>query len=77
MVRAACVSDEGASTALTHRQAQIHSLVAKGLADKEIADKLGISEETVAHHLRVMFDRAGVHCRAALVAAQRRLLPGP
>ncbi len=60
---------------VTPRQADILALLAKGLADKQMAGDLGVSEETVAHHLRVMFDHYGVHSRAALVARLGRLLP--
>jgi two-component system NarL family response regulator len=42
-------------------------LIARGLADKEIAVDLGISEETVGFHLRNAFQRYQVHSRAALV----------
>jgi AraC-like DNA-binding protein len=56
------------TNALTARQAQILRLIAKGLPDKHIARDIGISEETVAYHLRLMFQRHGVLSRAALVA---------
>jgi len=58
---------------LTKRQGQILQLLARGLTDKEMADSLGISEETVACHLRVMYGHKAVHCRAALVARLARL----
>lgn len=53
---------------LSPRQGQIASLVARGLTDKEIAAELGISEETVATHLKRLFRRLAVHSRAALVS---------
>jgi DNA-binding NarL/FixJ family response regulator len=53
---------------LTVRQAQIVRLIAMGCLDKQIAKVLGISEETVGHHLRVAFRQHNVHSRAALVA---------
>lgn len=62
---------------LTRRKAQIVRLVATGLADKQIAADLGISEETVAYHLRAMFAHHGVHCRAALVARLGPTLRNP
>src|SRR5262245_28011788 len=49
------------------RQAQVVQRIALGLPDKQIAEELGISEETVAWHLRQMFASCGVHSRAALV----------
>jgi hypothetical protein len=42
--------------------------VAKDLTNKEIAAVLEISTWTVATHLRRIFDRLGVHSKAAMVA---------
>jgi DNA-binding CsgD family transcriptional regulator len=52
---------------LTPRQARIVALIARGLPDKEIAAVLGITEETVATHLKRLYVRWGVHARSALV----------
>lgn len=52
---------------LSTRQTEIVTYVARGLPDKQIASVLGISEETVAFHLRSAFRRLGVHSRSALV----------
>ena len=58
---------------LSPRQDQVLKLAAQGKLDKEIAAELGISEETVATHLKRLFRRMAVHSRAALVSkAQRR-----
>jgi DNA-binding NarL/FixJ family response regulator len=57
-----------ASNGLTKRQAEILQLLRGGQTDKQMAGDLGISEETVAHHLRVMYRRHDVPCRAVLVA---------
>jgi DNA-binding CsgD family transcriptional regulator len=54
---------------------EILRLVAGGRADKQIAAGLGISEETVAYHLRVLYDLRAVRCRAAFVASLAHLLP--
>ncbi len=56
------------SNGLTKRQSEILQLLRRGQTDKQMAGDLGISEETVAHHLRVMYRRHDVPCRAALVA---------
>jgi DNA-binding NarL/FixJ family response regulator len=66
-----------ANMSLTPRQVQILDLVAEGLADKEISALLHISEETVAYHLRVMFDHHQVHSRAGLVGVLAHRLPNP
>lgn len=52
---------------LTPREAQAVSLVREGLANKEIARRLGIGEDTVKKHLQHAFAKLGVH-RRALVA---------
>lgn len=57
-----------AKTGFTGRQVETTEMIAQGRTDKEIAQALGISDETVAHHLRVMFREHAVHSRAALVA---------
>ena len=62
---------------LTPRQVDILRLLANGFPDKEISAILHISEETVAYHLRVMFDQHQVHSRAGLVGVLARLLPSP
>jgi len=51
---------------LTARELQIASLVALGCPNKQIADKLHISEWTVATYIRRMCDKCGVHTRAAM-----------
>jgi DNA-binding NarL/FixJ family response regulator len=45
---------------LTAREREVLSLVVSGLANKQIARKLGISEKTVKGHLTNLFQRIGV-----------------
>jgi DNA-binding NarL/FixJ family response regulator len=52
---------------LTNRVLQIATLVACGHTNKQIADKLRISEWTVSTHLRRIFVKRGVNNRAAMV----------
>lgn len=52
---------------LTKRQSEILHLVAAGNTDKEMGGALGISEDTIAHHLRILYRKYEVHCRAALL----------
>jgi DNA-binding NarL/FixJ family response regulator len=49
---------------LTTREKQSLSLVIMGLSNKEIADKLYVSESTVKSHLNSAFRKLGVHSRA-------------
>lgn len=52
---------------LTSRELQIACLVADGLLNKQIADRLHISEWTVCAHLRRIFSKLRVTTRAAMV----------
>ena len=56
---------------LSPRQRDIVLLLAAGRDDKAIAQELGISQETVGNHLRLIYDRFGIHRRAELIAFLR------
>ncbi|MEP6477337.1 MAG: response regulator transcription factor [Actinomycetota bacterium] len=60
---------------LTGREREVLLLVVEGLANKQIARRLGISEKTVKGHLTNLFQRIGVADRtqAALWAERNRL----
>ncbi len=61
---------------LTERELDVLRLVAKGMANKQIARKLGISERTVKAHLTSVFQRLGVSDRVqAALWAQQNLPP--
>jgi two-component system NarL family response regulator len=58
---------------LTSREEQVIQLIGKGMRNKEIGARLGISEETVQAHLKAIFSKLRVHDRtAALVTAIQR-----
>lgn len=63
---------------LSPRETEVLVLVANGLANKQIAQRLGISEKTVKAHLVNVFQRIGVSDRtqAAVWAHRRGLLDG-
>lgn len=63
---------------LTPRQLVIVANVIAGLSNKEIAQKLSISEDTVKHHLTNIFDKIGVSTRLelALFATHYGLIAG-
>jgi DNA-binding CsgD family transcriptional regulator len=53
---------------LTPREQDITELVSQGLANKEIADRLGTKEHTVKQQIYLIFPKVGAKNRAHLVA---------
>jgi DNA-binding NarL/FixJ family response regulator len=51
----------------TQRERQVLSFVFEGLANKEIADRIGVSESSVKATLQQLFSKTGVHTRSQLV----------
>ncbi len=52
---------------LTDREREVVLLICEGLANKQIGQRLYISETTVRHHLTSIFDKLGVSNRLELV----------
>jgi two-component system, NarL family, nitrate/nitrite response regulator NarL len=61
---------------LTRRELEIIGAIVAGESNKEIADRLSISIQTVKHHLTSIFDKTGVSSRLelALFAVNHRVL---
>ena len=61
---------------LTTREREVLALVARGLSNNEIAEKLKIGEQTVKHHLTNIFHKVNVSNRLelALFAINNRLV---
>lgn len=59
---------------LTKRERQILQLVATGMSNRAIAERLSRSELTVQNHVHAIFKKLGVRNRAAAVAHCRDLL---
>ena len=59
--------DAARIASLTGREQQVIALIAEGLRNKQIADRLNISETTVTHHLSSVFSKLGVSDRLELV----------
>jgi DNA-binding NarL/FixJ family response regulator len=57
---------------LTRRERQVIDHVAQGLSNKAIARRLGISDNTVRHHLTTIFAKLGVTDRLALAVHASR-----
>jgi LuxR family transcriptional regulator, maltose regulon positive regulatory protein len=58
---------------LHHREVQILKLVSQGLRNREIGDRLFLSEETVKWYLKRLYGRLSVRTRTEAVASARRL----
>ncbi|WP_017973209.1 helix-turn-helix transcriptional regulator [Actinopolyspora halophila] len=58
--------DDAAVPELTGQQSRISALVTEGATNREIAERLYISERTVEHHLRNVFVKLGVRSRVEL-----------
>ncbi|HNN13564.1 MAG TPA: response regulator [Anaerolineales bacterium] len=59
---------QGELSALTDRERDVLDLLAQGLTNKEIAEKLVITTNTVKRHLKAIFEKLDVHTRAAATA---------
>ena len=58
---------------LTQREVEVLQLVAEGLTNQQIADRLVISRRTVHAHLRSIFSKVEVTTRTAAVLEANRL----
>jgi pimeloyl-ACP methyl ester carboxylesterase/DNA-binding CsgD family transcriptional regulator len=57
---------------LTQRQTEVLGLIARGLSDREIAERLTLSPHTVHRHVANLRTKLGLPTRAAAVAAAAR-----
>ena len=62
---------------ITKRELEILELIAQGMSNREIADKLFVSENTVKTHASRVFDKLGASRRtqAVQIAKSQRLIP--
>ena len=66
-----------AADLLSEREKQVLRLAAAGLANKQIARRLGISESTVKVHIGNIFRQIGVRDRTSAALWAREHLPSP
>ncbi len=73
------VRDQGKLSALgiTPRELEVLELIAQGLSNKEIAERVFVSENTVKTHLSRVFDKLGARRRtqAVQLGKEMRLIP--
>jgi len=60
---------EPAYGGLTEREQEIAALLVEGLTNRQIADRLYISEGTVKNYISTIYDKTGIHDRVKLVVA--------
>lgn len=60
---------ENAADPLTEREKEICTLMAEGLNNRQIADRLYISEGTVKNYISSIYDKTGIHDRVKLTLA--------
>lgn len=52
---------------LAHREDEVANLVAEGMTNREIAQKLGVAEHTVSNYLFRIYEKLGISSRVELV----------
>jgi two-component system, NarL family, nitrate/nitrite response regulator NarL len=67
MTPAARVINREVATLLTKREEQVARLVAGGLSNRDVSEKLGLSEHTVKNYLFHIFEKLSVSTRIELV----------
>jgi DNA-binding NarL/FixJ family response regulator len=67
--RAASLQANAVLGALSEREREVLELAAAGMSNREIADRLVISSNTVKFHLRTIYSRLGVHNRVQATQA--------
>ena len=73
---AARMAERRAMPELSTREREVLALIVKGRSNKEIGGDLGVAENTVKNHVKVILDKLGVQDRtqAATTAIQRGLV---
>lgn len=76
LARAAAEREQLPAPVLTARELEVLKLVARGMSNKDVAEELFISENTVKNHVRNILEKLHLHSRmeAVMYAVRRRLL---
>lgn len=65
-------ASDGFSYDMTQREKEICSLMAEGLTNKQIAERLYISEGTVKNYISNIYDKTGIHDRVKLIVELKK-----
>ena len=69
---AARLAERSSRRGVSPRELEILRLIAQGKRNKEVADSLGITQETVQTHIKRLFGKLEVHDRTAAVTVALR-----
>jgi DNA-binding NarL/FixJ family response regulator len=71
------IDSQGDRWGLTRREMQMVAAIVEGFSNREIAQKFGVREDTVKHHLTSIFSKLGVTTRLelALFALENKMVP--
>jgi DNA-binding CsgD family transcriptional regulator len=67
------VTKQGATMILTPRELDVLQLIARGCTYSRVGDRLGVSQNTVATHIKNAYRKLEVHCAAAAVMRAMQL----
>ncbi len=67
------VADAGLADPLSEREVEILRLLAQGLTNRQIADRLSLAEGTVKNYVTIILDKLGVHDRTQAAIRARQL----
>ena len=59
------------TSALSARGREVLDLLAQGLSDQEIAERLGVTRNTIRNHVSAIYSKLGVHRRSAVIVWAR------
>ncbi len=76
LAKRAAAREQLPAPVLTARELEVLRLVARGMSNREVADQLFISENTVKNHMRNILEKLHLHSRmeAVMYAVRKRLL---
>jgi two-component system NarL family response regulator len=76
LARRAAQQEQLPTPVLTSRELEVLKLVAKGMSNRDVAEELFISENTVKNHVRNILEKLHLHSRmeAVMYAVRKRLL---